>query len=444
MRIFQLQILSREQNHKNFIFFILILIMPILADLKHLVELKMKQQQKDRQPTPKEKVMLLTRVLYEKKTLREACEELQISYIWGRAIWCEHLNQYNKYQKKKSNTHKPRRQAGFKILPIDSHITKLVIRVQIKGNVIRTNSLNQEKKQKKNVISIQIKLNLSLNVWYLFKYILEESQYSDHPGGWIDWFCAHEDHQFLCDVDEEFIRDPFNSFDLKPRFPLFNEALNMILQPEMPEDQDLEDERFNKIYQEASDLYGLLHARFIFTTKGSAIMRERYLQGKFGYCPRIYCEKQHVLPIGLCEDLKTTRVKVFCPRCEEVYLPKKKCADLDGAYFGRSFPQYLLMTFPDVQPKYLLLPDTKIKTDFEPTLFGFKIVGKVGSKVKLTDIKQNNENINPNKIINSYADTSQKIDDTQKVDGIVKKVEEQKQQPVEQQQQSKKKKNKRN
>lgn len=45
--------------------------MPILADLKHLVELKMKQQQKDRQPTPKEKVMLLTRVLYEKKTLRE-------------------------------------------------------------------------------------------------------------------------------------------------------------------------------------------------------------------------------------------------------------------------------------------------------------------------------------------------------------------------------------
>lgn len=40
-------------------------------------------------------------------------------------------------------------------------------------------------------------------------------------------------------------------------------------------------------------------------------MRERLLQGRFGYCPRVYCEKQHVIPIGLCEDLKTARVKVI-------------------------------------------------------------------------------------------------------------------------------------
>ena len=84
----------------------------------------------------------------------------------------------------------------------------------------------------------------------------------------------------------------------------------MILSPEMPSDQDLEDERFLEIYQEASDIYGLLHSRFITTSKGLAIMRERFLQGRFGYCPRVYCEKQHVIPIGLCEDLKTTRVKV--------------------------------------------------------------------------------------------------------------------------------------
>ena len=39
-------------------------------------------------------------------------------------------------------------------------------------------------------------------------------------------------------------------------------------------------------------------------------MRERVLQGRFGHCPRIYCEKQHVIPVGLSEDPKTARVKV--------------------------------------------------------------------------------------------------------------------------------------
>jgi casein kinase II subunit beta len=49
----------------------------------------------------------------------------------------------------------------------------------------------------------------------------EESQYSEHPGGWIDWFCALEDHVFLCEVDEDFIRDAFNQYALKQRFNFF-------------------------------------------------------------------------------------------------------------------------------------------------------------------------------------------------------------------------------
>jgi casein kinase II subunit beta len=35
------------------------------------------------------------------------------------------------------------------------------------------------------------------------------------------------------------------------------------------------------------------------------------------------------------DKLRDGRTKVYCPKCEEVYVPSKK-TDLDGAFFGRS------------------------------------------------------------------------------------------------------------
>ncbi len=43
--------------------------------------------------------------------------------------------------------------------------------------------------------------------------------------------------------------------------------MQMIL-GESPESEDLEKETFSVIYQQAFDLYGLIHARFIQTLKG--------------------------------------------------------------------------------------------------------------------------------------------------------------------------------
>ena len=126
----------------------------------------------------------------------------------------------------------------------------------------------------------------------------------------------------------------------------------MILQPEMPDTPDLSDPRFLEIYQEAIDIYGLIHAKYIQTPIGLSMLRERVLQGRFGECPRVYCEQQHVIPVGLSEAPKTSRVKVrfiiynnevYCPRCEDAYTPKKKCVDMDGAYFGKTLPTLLLM-----------------------------------------------------------------------------------------------------
>lgn len=62
-----------------------------------------------------------------------------------------------------------------------------------------------------------IKKCLVIYGFNLYNYINnfeEESFHSEHPGGWIEWFCLMEDHLFLCEVDETFILCAVNSEDL--------------------------------------------------------------------------------------------------------------------------------------------------------------------------------------------------------------------------------------
>ncbi|CAG9327610.1 unnamed protein product [Blepharisma stoltei] len=198
----------------------------------------------------------------------------------------------------------------------------------------------------------------------------EEELTSD---GWIQWFCSLEGHEFFAEVDEDFIRDGFNLYGLATRVPHYREALEMILSPGTPDDDDLQDERFLELYQEATDIYGLIHARYILSPRGLAVMREKYLSGKFGTCPRVMCERSNVIPVGMSDILKTSRVKIFCPRCQEAYIPKHKYADVDGAYFGTSFPHILLESYSD----FYVLP---LATEYIPKIYGFKIYKHKGSK----------------------------------------------------------------
>lgn len=48
-------------------------------------------------------------------------------------------------------------------------------------------------------------------------------------------------------------------------------------------------------------------------------MKQKFDCADFGYCPRVQCHDQAVLPLGLTEEANTgSGVKVFCPRCWEV------------------------------------------------------------------------------------------------------------------------------
>ena len=103
------------------------------------------------------------------------------------------------------------------------------------------------------------------------------------------------------------------------------------------------------------DIYALkkVSENFYFQTLtiGMAKVVQKYLEGIYGYCPRALCNNQKCLPVGLSDKLRSSRVKIFCPKCDEVYMVQKyksgqngqpggvqTSTNLDGAYFGTSFP----------------------------------------------------------------------------------------------------------
>lgn len=92
------------------------------------------------------------------------------------------------------------------------------------------------------------------------------------------------------------------------------------------------------------------------------------MQGVFGQCPRLKCDRQNLLPVGFSDYLHNHRVKAYCPRCQEAYIIKSGeiNADLDGAFFGRSFPHIFLLNFT------YLIPNEP-PTPYVAKIFGFKV-----------------------------------------------------------------------
>ena len=73
------------------------------------------------------------------------------------------------------------------------------------------------------------------------------------------------------------------------------------------------------------------------------------------------------------DKLRQGRVKVYCPKCEEVYIPQRKF-NLDGAFFGPSLVHMFLAQYKAV----VVLPPARFY--YEPKISGFAIAGKRGSK----------------------------------------------------------------
>ena len=99
----------------------------------------------------------------------------------------------------------------------------------------------------------------------------------------------------------------------------------------------------------------------------SSTQLDKYKKADFGKCPRVLCESQPLLPTGLSDLPGLKSVKLYCPKCEDLYNPKSsRHAAIDGAYFGSSFHNILFQVYPALVPP-------KSKKRHQPKIFGFKV-----------------------------------------------------------------------
>ncbi|KAF0693241.1 Aste57867_15765 [Aphanomyces stellatus] len=195
----------------------------------------------------------------------------------------------------------------------------------------------------------------------------EESEEEEEELSWISWFCSLRGNEFFCEIDEDYIVDDFNLTGLNGIVPYYDYAMDMILDVETPHDEALSDIQQEMVESAAEMLYGLIHARYILTTKGMASMLEKYQNVDFGRCHRVYCQGQPVLPVGQSDIPRHTTVNIFCPRCRDIFFPKsQRQGNIDGAYFGTTFPHLFLMTHLSFVPS----PPSQV---YVPRVFGYKV-----------------------------------------------------------------------
>jgi len=169
------------------------------------------------------------------------------------------------------------------------------------------------------------------------------------------------------EVDEDYIQDEFNLSGLNQQVPYYDYALDLILDIESPHEEMLTEEQHELVESAAEMLYGLIHQRFILTSRGLSAMYDKFKSVDFGRCPRVLCGGAACLPVGQADVPRTSTVKIFCPKCEDIYYPRSKLqGNIDGAYFGTTFPHLFLMT-------YSHLRSGKQVAKYVPKVFGFKI-----------------------------------------------------------------------
>lgn len=101
---------------------------------------------------------------------------------------------------------------------------------------------------------------------------------SDYTSYWRDWFISTRGHEYFCEIDEEYLTDRFNLTGLQQEVQYYQYALDLITDVF---DFDCDDDIREQIEKSARHLYGLVHARYIITTRGlQKMVRKRTRDGE--------------------------------------------------------------------------------------------------------------------------------------------------------------------
>ncbi|KAJ5135828.1 Casein kinase II regulatory subunit alpha-helical [Penicillium bovifimosum] len=177
-------------------------------------------------------------------------------------------------------------------------------------------------------------------------------------------FVSSRGNEYFCEIDEDYLTDRFNLTGLNTEVSYYQYALDLVTDVF---DLDADDDLREQIEKSARHLYGLVHARYIVTTRGLAKMLEKYKKSEFGKCPRVMCDGHALLPVGESDLPNISTVKLYCPKCEDIYNPKStRHSSIDGAYFGTSFHSILFQVYPALNPE-------KSSRRYEPRIYGFKV-----------------------------------------------------------------------
>ncbi|KIL68037.1 hypothetical protein M378DRAFT_158546 [Amanita muscaria Koide BX008] len=203
---------------------------------------------------------------------------------------------------------------------------------------------------------------------------------------WISWFCSLPGHEYFCEVTEDFIEDDFNLTGLNTMVPFWKEAMEMVLDVE-PDEEAGKIPDVSIVESSAEMLYGLVHQRYILTRQGQQAMLEKYESGVFGSCPRVYCDGCNVVPCGRSDTPGLDTVKLYCPNCNDIYVPpSSKYQGVDGAFFGTTFAHLFFQTYRELAPAPFWKP---------PSSGGSSLSPKSASSSNSQSSRQTFENPNP-------------------------------------------------
>jgi casein kinase II subunit beta len=167
---------------------------------------------------------------------------------------------------------------------------------------------------------------------------------------WIKQFCSQNGNSWYVPVEADWASDWFNTHGIKELFPDYDLAVELISDKHSDDWIYLSDEAVASILMQATQVYGLIHQRWICQTRGMSQMRKAYDKGIFGKCPRFSCHDQLLLPVGTTLRPRRHSVKVFCPQCCDIYLAPAD-VKLDGAHFGPAFPSIFLFEYPELDQR---------------------------------------------------------------------------------------------